>query len=79
VRNDEQQGAFESLKETLCQAPVLHIPDFSKEFVLCTDASSFAISVVLHQRVNGELAPIAYYSRLLTSRNGGIPCVRRND
>jgi hypothetical protein len=70
VWHDEQQGAFESHKETLFQAPVLHIPVFSKEFVQCTDASSLAISTVLHQRVNGEIVPTAYYSRLLTSPEG---------
>jgi hypothetical protein len=32
---------------------------------LVTDASEKAISAVVNQRVNGELAPVAYYSRLL--------------
>ena len=45
---------------------MLKIPDFGKEFVLVTDASELAISAVLHQRVSGSLAPISYYSRLLT-------------
>jgi hypothetical protein len=38
----------------------------SREFVLSTDASALAISAVLQQNVNEDLAPIAYYSRLLT-------------
>jgi hypothetical protein len=62
----EQQNAFEVLKAALCEAPVLQIPDFDKQFVLETDASDIAISAVVNQRVDGELAPIAYYSRLLT-------------
>jgi len=41
------------------------VPDFSKDFVLATDASDVAVSTVLQQRVNGSLAPIAYYSRVL--------------
>jgi hypothetical protein len=45
---------------------VLQMPDFSKDFVLSTDASDLAISAVLQQRVEGHLAPVAYYSRLLT-------------
>jgi hypothetical protein len=61
----EQQESFDHLKQALCQAPVLQMPDFTKDFVLCTDASDFAISAVLHQRVEGHLAPVAYYSRLL--------------
>jgi hypothetical protein len=62
---EEHQAVFESLKEALCKAPVLQIPDFSKQLVLVTDASNLAISAVL-QRVQGELAPVAYYSRVLT-------------
>jgi hypothetical protein len=63
---EEHQEAFDALKQTLCEAPVLQAPDFSKEFVLVTDASDLAVSAVLHQRIGGELAPISYYSRFLT-------------
>ena len=63
---DEHQAAFEALKQALCGAMVLQIPDFNKEFVLVTNASDVAVSAILHQRVGGELAPISYYSRLLT-------------
>jgi hypothetical protein len=62
---EEHQKAFEDLKQALCEAPVLQAPDFPKDFILVTDASNFAVSAVLHQRVGGELAPISYYSRLL--------------
>jgi hypothetical protein len=62
----QHQEAFESLKRALSHAPVLQIPDFESEFILVTDASDRAISAVLNQRVDGSLAPIAYYSRLLT-------------
>jgi hypothetical protein len=51
------QRAFEILKQALCEAPVLQIPDFDSDFVLVMDASDFAISAVLQQRVNGSLAP----------------------
>jgi hypothetical protein len=62
----EHQKGFEALKQALCQAPVLQVPDFGKNFVLTTDASDRAISVVLHQRLGKGLAPISYYSSLLT-------------
>ena len=48
---EEHQTAFESLKQALCKAPVLQVPDFDKEFVLVTEASDYAISAVLNQRV----------------------------
>jgi hypothetical protein len=62
----EHQAAFEGLKRALSSAPVLQIPDFGKEFVLATDASERAISTVLQQRVENDLAPISYYSRVLS-------------
>jgi UDP-N-acetylglucosamine:LPS N-acetylglucosamine transferase len=40
----EHQSGFESLKQVLCEALVLQIPDFNKEFVLEMDASDLAIS-----------------------------------
>jgi hypothetical protein len=43
-----QQTTFNHLKQALCQAPVLQIPNFKKDFVLSTDASDLAISAMLH-------------------------------
>jgi hypothetical protein len=62
-----QQSAFRQLKEALVTPPVLQIPDFSKEFTLICDASDVAVSAVLHQEKEGDLAPIAYSSRLLSA------------
>jgi len=68
---EERQTAFESLKQALSKAPVLQVPDFDKEFVLVTDASDYAVSAALNQRVGQDLAPYSHYSRLLsaTERN----------
>jgi len=63
---EEDQVAFDSLKQAMTEAPVLQAPDFGKEFILATDASDFSISAVLNQRVGQDLAPVSYYSRLLT-------------
>jgi hypothetical protein len=62
----DQQASLDSLKRALREAPVLQIPDFEKEFVLVTDASDVAVSAVLNQRINGDLAPISFQSRLLS-------------
>jgi len=61
----QHQDAFDDLK-ALSESPVLQIPDFSGEFVLVTDASDLGVSAVLNQQVGVDLAPIAYYSRLLS-------------
>ena len=39
--------------------PVLRMPDFSKQFVLQTDASSAALGAVLSQIVDGA-RPVSY-------------------
>lgn len=61
----EYIDAFERCKELLTNAPLLQFPDFSKPFVLTTDASNFAVGAVLSQGPKGNDKPIAYASRTL--------------
>ena len=71
----ECQQVFEKLKELLTSAPLLKYPDFSKPFVLETDASGVGLGAVLAQRQeDGTVQPIAYASRSLQKheRNYGI-------
>lgn len=49
----------------MCNKPVLKYPDFSKPFILSTDASGIAIGAVLSQLHEGNEHPIAYASRQL--------------
>lgn len=63
----EQQTAVNTLKQKLVSVPILQYPDFSREFILTTDASGFAIGYILSQfnsDANFDL-PIAYASRTL--------------
>lgn len=64
---DSQQMAFEKLKQLLISAPVLKQADPDKPYVLTTDASDYAIGSVLQQEHDGQLHPIAYYSRKLSN------------
>ncbi len=62
-----QTKAFETLKEKLTSSPVLIFPDYTKEFILCTDASDVGLGGILMQERNGNTHPIAYASRLCTA------------
>lgn len=62
---DEQAiVAFEELKKRMTRTHALKLPDFSKVFVVETDASNVGIGAVLSQ----EGHPLAYFSKKLTSR-----------
>ena len=61
--------AFENLKTVLCEAPVLVNPDFTKQFILQTDASNRGVGAVLSQLgEDGKDRPVAYFSRKLLPR-----------
>ncbi|GJV50056.1 putative reverse transcriptase domain-containing protein [Tanacetum coccineum] len=58
---EEQELAFQTLKDKLCNAPVLAIPDGPKDYVVYCDASGIGLGYMLMQR--GKV--IAYASRQL--------------
>ena len=63
---EEQQMAFDTLKEHLITAPVLAFPNVEDVFILDTDASDAAIGAELSQVQNGLDRVIAYSSYILT-------------
>ncbi|GJR90132.1 retrotransposon protein, putative, ty3-gypsy subclass [Tanacetum coccineum] len=60
-RGEEQEEAFQILKDKLCNAPVLALPDGPEDFVVYYDASGLGLGCVLMQR--GKV--ITYASRQL--------------
>ncbi|XP_063390383.1 uncharacterized protein LOC134676003 [Cydia fagiglandana] len=63
---DEQQQAFTELKTRLTSAPILVQADYSKQFILRTDSSNYALGACLMQGEGHDERPIEYASRLLT-------------
>ena len=62
----EAREAFDCLKAACLQAPILSFPNFSKPFLLETDASGKGLGAVLSQKQsNGQYHPIAYASRIM--------------
>ena len=63
----DQERSFNMLKTALTTAPILSFPDYSKEFVVATDASDVGIGGVLMQKGTLRHMPIAYASRILNN------------
>ena len=62
----EELLAFETSKKQLISYPVLRCPDFTKPFIVESDASNVAIAGCLVQNFEDGLHPIAYTSCKLT-------------
>lgn len=65
IWKNEQQIAFETLKNALIKEPLLQYPKFTLPFTLTCDASNVGIGGVLSQIIDGKDLPVAYYSRTL--------------
>ena len=59
IWTNECAEAFSALKHKLTHAPVLYFPDFTRPFVLDTDASHTGIGAVLSQIIDGQETIIA--------------------
>ena len=68
-RTERIKASIATLKGAMISAPVLQMPDFSKEFIVKTDAAvKFGIGGVLSQRDDkGTEHVVAYFSRKLSA------------
>jgi RNase H-like domain found in reverse transcriptase/Reverse transcriptase (RNA-dependent DNA polymerase)/Integrase zinc binding domain/Chromo (CHRromatin Organisation MOdifier) domain len=72
---ETEEEAFETLRKAMTDKPVLRQPDFTKPFVLLTDASAYGVGAILSQEGGSNnlntnkkprLHPVAYYSATFT-------------
>ncbi|KAG3100052.1 Transposon Tf2-6 polyprotein [Phytophthora idaei] len=70
----QHQGAFDSIKASLQQAPVLALPDETKPFSVVCDASDYAIGCALLQNdADGHERVISFQSRQLKAAERNYP------
>jgi hypothetical protein len=65
VWSKEDDEAFNNLKQAMCHAPVLTLPDFEVGFEIETDASDKGVGAVLSQQGH----PVAFFNKALSSSN----------
>ena len=63
---NECELSFYNLKTKLISPQILQFPDYTKEFVILTDASKIACGAVLAQRHDGFELPVAFASKAFT-------------
>lgn len=71
VWSDDCNKAFQELRDALCSPPVLAYPDFTKPFLLTTDASNSAVGGILGQIQDGKERVIQYVGRSMNKHERG--------
>ena len=76
--DEATQQAFDQLKGSLTQAPILGYPDPNLSYILDTDASAVGVGGVLSQVQDGKERVIAYFSKTLGGAEQNY-CVTRRE
>lgn len=77
VWNKDCQKAFEALRDSLIKAPILKYPDFSKEFIVTTDASDLGCGAKLAQVHNSVEMPVAFASMAFKGAQLNAPPIEK--
>ncbi|KAF7785180.1 hypothetical protein Agabi119p4_1345 [Agaricus bisporus var. burnettii] len=64
--NDEQQQAFEQIKQAIASEPVLALPKDKGQFRVEVDASNYGTGAVLSQEQENKWHPVAFMSKTLS-------------
>ena len=75
---DQEEQAFQALKERVATAPVLAYPKAGVEYILDTDASLDGAGAVLAQLHDGEERVVAYFSKTFSPAQRNY-CVTRRE
>ena len=70
---EEEQSAFNSLRDRLMSPPILAYPDYERPFVLHVDACASGLGAVLCQESDGMERVISYASRGLSQSERNYP------
>jgi len=65
IWNKEHDQAFKKLKRICSSYPVLRSPDWAKQFIMETDASGYALGVVIAQEFEDGIHLVAFHSQSL--------------
>ena len=73
----ECETAFNILKNSLTKCHTLAHPNYSKQFVLMTDASNFAIGACLGQFQGNKFRPLGFFSKTLSQTQSRYSATKR--
>ncbi len=62
------ENEIKNIKTTIKNIKPLAIPDYTKNFILRTDASNSGVGAVLLQKKGDDIVPIQWASKKLTER-----------
>ena len=71
--NSDCDIAFKELRNLCSNTPVIAYADYTKKFILYTDASELGLGAVLYQEQDNEKKVIAYTSRTLSASEKNYP------